>query len=285
MKRVLITGKNSYIGQNVENWLNQYPEQYYVETVGTRNDEWKHKDFSGFDVVFHVAGIAHVKETNKNRDLYIEINGVLPAKVAEKAKQASISQFIFMSSMSIYGDNYTIQNEQKIDAGTKPNPDTNYGKSKLYAEEKLTQLSSDDFKILILRPPMIYGKNAKGNYNRLLSKKELLIAFPDFKNKRSWLSIDNLCVFIKDAIDLNFKGIYCPTEKEYLNTSQLIKEQRLKDGKKTFLTTFFNPLIIFLSRYISFLRKMFGSNYYSVNNESEHYSLLTINPKEGLFYD
>ena len=88
MKRVLITGANSYVGTNVERWLKKYPDEFEVDTVGTFNDEWKTADFSRYDVVFHVAGIAHQKETKENAHLYYEVNKDLAIETAKKAKES-----------------------------------------------------------------------------------------------------------------------------------------------------------------------------------------------------
>src|SRR5690554_2772100 len=153
MKRILITGANSYIGTSFEKWLAKYPDKYFVDTVDMIGDSWKEKDFLKYDVVFHVAGIAHVKETKKNKDLYYEINRDLTYETAKKAKNEGVKQFVFLSSMSVYGVSNGI-----IDKNTPLNPKTNYGKSKLQAEKLIKTLSTDNFRIAILRPPMIYGK-------------------------------------------------------------------------------------------------------------------------------
>ena len=103
MKRILITGANSYIGTSFEKWITQWPEEYNVDTVGTRNDEWKELDFSSYDTIFHVAGIAHIKETKENEFIYYEVNRDLAVHVAKKAKLEKVKHFIFLSTMSVYG--------------------------------------------------------------------------------------------------------------------------------------------------------------------------------------
>ena len=65
MKKILITGKNSYVGKSFEKWLGNYPDRYSIDSISLRNDSWKEKDFSEYDVVFHVAGIAHVSTDPK----------------------------------------------------------------------------------------------------------------------------------------------------------------------------------------------------------------------------
>jgi len=120
MKKVIIAGKDSYIGSNLKRWLEQTKKDYAVEEVGTREDIWKTKDFSDYDVVVHVAGIAHVSSDPKLESLYYAVNRDLALDVAKKAKQEGVKQFIFMSSMTIYGKDSTIGKEKLIDKDTIP---------------------------------------------------------------------------------------------------------------------------------------------------------------------
>lgn len=156
MKKILIAGAGSYIGVSFKNYMNQYKNDYIVDTLDLKSKSWRKKNFSDYDVIFHVAGIAHIKETKENTELYYKVNKDLTIEVAKKAKKDKVKQFIFLSSMSVYGlEVGTITSE------TLPNPNTNYGKSKLMAEEALNKLSDDSFKVVILRPPMVYGEGCK----------------------------------------------------------------------------------------------------------------------------
>src|SRR5690625_3200465 len=212
MKHILITGQNSYIGNNVKRWLENHPEQYKIDTISMRVDSWEEKDFSNYDVIFHVAGIAHVSTDPKLEDLYYKVNRDLTIEVAEKAKNEGVGQFIFMSSIIVYGDNRI--NNGVIEIDTPPSPVNFYGKSKLEAEKELEDLASGEFKIAILRPPMIYGKDSKGNYPRLAKLARRTPIFPDFNNQRSMLHIDNLCEFVKLIIDNKESGLFFPQNKE-----------------------------------------------------------------------
>ena len=217
MKRILITGANSYIGTSLKNWLEKCPGRYFVDTVSTRNDVWKQKDFRDFDVVFHVAGIAHVSSDPKMEDLYYKVNRDLTIEIAKKSKAEGVKQFIFMSSIIAYGD--CSRDKGIITRNTVPTPNNFYGNSKLKAEEGIRGLESDDFKVVILRPPMIYGKGSKGNYLKLSKAAQKLPIFPNIDNERSMLHIDNLCEFIKLIIDNEERGMFFPQNKEYVKTS------------------------------------------------------------------
>lgn len=259
MKRVLITGKNSYIGTSLEKWLGKYPDRYYVDTVSTRDDAWKKKDFSEFDVVFHVAGIAHVSSDPKMEDLYYKVNRDLTIETAKKAKAEGVKQFIFMSSIIVYGDSSS--NRRVIDRNTVPTPSNFYGNSKLQAEEGIRGLESDDFKIVILRPPMIYGKGSKGNYPWLAKAAQKLPFFPDIDNERSMLHIDNLCEFIKLMIDNEESGLFFPQNREYVKTSEMVMLVAEVYGKKIWMARIFNPVLRLMFG-IGIVNKVFGNLVY-----------------------
>ena len=258
MKRVLITGKNSYVGTNVEKWLMKEPDKYYVESISVRGEEWKSFDFSTFDVVLHVAGIAHVSTKNKMKELYFKVNRDLTIKIAEKAKLEGIKQFIFMSSIIVYGD--VSNNKGYIYDNTIPKPNNFYGESKLQAENSIKNLESQQFKIVIIRPPMIYGKNSKGNYKELSKLAKKMKIFPNVKNSRSMIHIDNLCEFIKLVIVDERFGLCLPQNKEYISTSELVHLIAKMSGKKIILTEIFNPIIKFLN--FGIIKKVFGDLMY-----------------------
>lgn len=259
MKLVLITGKNSFIGKSLEKWLLREPDKYKVDTVDMQDECWKDKNFSQYDVVFHVAGIAHVSLDPKMKDLYYKVNRDLAIETAQKCKREGVKQFIFMSSIIVYGDSST--EKGTIDRDTVPLPNNFYGKSKLEAEEGIRNLESENFKIVILRPPMTYGKDSKGNYPKLVAAAKRLKVFPDFDNKRSMIHIDNLCEFVKLMIDNEEQGLYFPQNKEYVRTSELVKTIAILHGKKVIMTKIFNPIIRLLFG-INLVNKAFGNLVY-----------------------
>ncbi|MCT8579604.1 NAD-dependent epimerase/dehydratase family protein [Glaesserella parasuis] len=259
MKKVLITGKNSYIGQAVESWLLQDSGKYQIFTLDMRNSEWVNTEFTDFDTIFHVAGIANFSKDISQKELYRQVNTQLAVDVAQKAKLSGVKQFIFMSSIIVYGD--STLNNRVITASTEPSPNDIYGDSKWQAEQGLSQLAEDNFKIAILRPPMIYGKGSKGNYPKLSKLAKLLPIFPDFYNQRSMLHIDNLCEFIKQIIDKEKSGLFFPQNKEYVSTSELVREIAEVSHRKVFLTKAFNPVIRLMFK-LDIVKKLFGNLVY-----------------------
>ena len=259
MKKILITGANSYIGTSFQKWLERQPENYEVDTVDMIDSSWRDKDFSLYDVVFHVAGIAHVSSDPKLEDLYYKVNRDLTIETAKKAKDEGVKQFIFMSSIIVYGDSSIKKNV--IDKNTIPVPSNFYGKSKLEAEEGIKKLVDDQFKIVIIRPPMIYGKGSKGNYPKLSKAAQKLPVFPDIDNERSMLHIDNLCEFIRIMVDNEENGLFFPQNTEYVKTSDMVRLIAEAHGKRIKLTKIFNP-VLRLMHGISVVNKVFGNLVY-----------------------
>ncbi|WP_438835236.1 NAD-dependent epimerase/dehydratase family protein [Streptococcus pluranimalium] len=257
MKKVLITGANSYIGTSFEKWLESSEEEYKVDTLDMIDPKWKEFDFSNYDSIFHVAAIVHKNEKKMDPTLYDKVNRDLPIELATLAKSAGVGQFIFLSSMSVYG------NEQEIiTKSTVENPSTYYGKSKLAAEEALKTLQSETFNLLIIRPPMVYGPEATGNYTRLSKLSKITPLFPKIDNKRSMVYIDILLEFVRQSIDNNLSGIHFPQNQNFVTTSELVKTIREVNGKNTILTSLFNPLINLLIK-IGPISKLFGNLVYA----------------------
>jgi len=262
LKRILITGANSYVGTSVEKWLIKDPNNYHVETLDMQNPSWVTFDFSKFDVVFHVAGIAHVSKKKSMEDLYYKVNRDLTIQTAQIAKSSGVKQFIFMSSMIVYNSKDT-----KITLETIPKPDNFYGMSKLLAEEGLLTLWSDEFSVCILRPPMIYGPNSKGNFPKLIKIAKKTLVFPYIENKRSMLHIDNLSIFIKNAINDTKAGLYFPQNKEYSCTTSIIKKIANINNRRIWFTKLLNPLIFLFKNRINIINKVFGDFYYDINKD------------------
>lgn len=263
MKNILITGANSYIGTSFEKWLEQSEGYYQIDTLDMIDPKWRQFDFSPYDAIFHVAAIVHKNEKNMDPTLYDKVNRDLPIELAGLAKAAGVKQFVFLSSMSVYGNK-----EEVITKETKENPSTYYGKSKLAAEKGLMQLESADFKVLMMRPPMVYGPKATGNYTRLSKLSRITPIFPNIANQRSMIYIDNLLEFVRKAIDTNLSGLHFPQNKEYVTTSQLVKTIRDVNGKNTLLTAIFNPIIKPLSN-VSQFNKLFGNLVYAKELSTE----------------
>ncbi len=261
MKTILITGANSYIGVSFETYLKKhFPSGYAVDTIDMIDGTWREKDFSGYDAVFHVAGIAHRKETRENAGLYYRVNRDLAVETARKAKVDGAGQFVFLSSMSVYG-----RNSGEITGETVPAPQSHYGTSKLQAEEGLEVLADAHFPVCILRPPMVYGRNCKGNYQRLRSFAMKIPVFPCVNNRRSMIYIENLCEYIRLMMENRESGIFFPQNREYVNTTFMVGQIAGKYQRKVFPVKGFGWMIAVLSQHIPLLEKVFGNLTYEMD--------------------
>lgn len=262
MKKVLITGANSFVGMNIEKWLlASTDEKFEVDTVDTMNEAWKAVDYSKYDSVLHVAGIAHVDPKPEMAPLYYKVNRDLAIEVAKWAKEHGVKQFIYMSSRIVYRASKSMKGNVTTPE-TQPNPNDFYGDSKLQAEKGLKELACDTFKICILRPPMIYGPGNKGNLPRLAELARKTPLFPAWHNKRSMLHVSNLAEFVKQLIMREMEGTFYPQNMELSDTVEIVRIFAEQAGHKVWFTRLFNPLVWLGSFFLSPIPKMFADSYY-----------------------
>lgn len=252
MRNVLITGKGSYVGTSVGEWLEK-KNGYSVTYLDMIGDKWRNFNFAGFDSVYHVAGIAHADISNvsdETKRMYYAVNCDLAVETAIKARDAGIKQFIYMSSLLVYGDrgSSSVKEKMIINEETKPKPTNFYGDSKWQAELKLRMLDTEEFHVAILRPPMIYGKGCKGNYPALAKIALKVPVFPDFPNERSILYIENLAEFVRLLIDRGEGGIFFPQNAETVSTSDMVKAIAKVHGKKIYVTKTLNWMVYLAGR-------------------------------------
>ncbi|RLK63785.1 NAD-dependent epimerase/dehydratase family protein [Atopobacter sp. AH10] len=257
MKKILITGKDSYLGDRFVAWMSQWPDQYQTQCVSLKDSDWQNQDWSDFDAVLHVAGIAHNSSDPKLKDLYYQVNRDLTIDTAKKAKADSVKQFIYLSSMIVFGSKH-----ECITPDTKPDPDNFYGDSKLQGELGILPLQDENFKIAIVRPPMVYGPGCKGNFPKLVKLAKITPIFPDYDNKRSMIYVDNLMIVLQEIVDQEREGYIHPQNSDYVKTSELVKMIAEIADHKLILTSLFNPLIRLLAN-TRIIKKVFGNLYYA----------------------
>lgn len=263
MKRILIAGANSYIGTSFEKYINaNCADDYTIDTIDMIDCGWREKSFAGYDSVFFVAGIAHSdsgKISQEKASLYYAINTDLTIETAKKAKADGVKQFIFMSSIIVYGESAPIGKTKIITHSTSVSPVNCYGDSKVQAEKGISLLNDELFKIVILRPPMIYGQDCKGNYPLLKKIAVKTSIFPYVKNERSVLYIENLCEFVRLMVEYEEQGIFFPQNAEYVNTSEFVKCIAAAYGKKVWLIKGFGWILQVMCHFFRPINKAFGS--------------------------
>lgn len=274
-KKVLITGAGSYIGDAFKKYaFEKYGNNFEIEEIDMLDGTWRECDFSKYDIVYHVAGIAHADVGNVSEAVkakYYAVNTDLAVEVAIKAKKDGVKEFIFMSSMIVYGDSAPYGKEKIINEYTVPSPANFYGDSKLQADVAVRSLADDEFQVIVLRPPMIYGKGSKGNYPTLAKLAKKLPVFPDVDNQRSMLHIDNLCEFLCQVMLLDgFKKnavVLIPQNETWTKTSNMVEEIADVCNRKIIVSSIFKPFVSFAGiipgKVSGLVNKAFGNNCYS----------------------
>ena len=282
MKKILITGAGSYVGESVRKYMMETaPGAYQIDAVDTMGDNWKKADYTQYDVVYHVAGIAHVNADPKMEALYYKVNRDLTIEVAKHAKAAGVKQFIFMSSQIVFHESQSLKTEV-LTAQTKENPNGFYGDSKLQAELGIKPLEDENFKVCILRPCMIYGPNAKGNFPRLAKLACKTPIFPCWHNKRSMLYIDNLAEFVKQAVLRELSGTYYPQNRELADTVEIIRFFAKAAGHRIWITKLLNPFVWLGSFVLQPFNKMFATYYYDPEMSKMDFDYQLVSVEESL---
>ena len=279
---ILITGAGSYVGTSVERWIKNH-SNHRVDTLDMLKDTWRDADFSIYDVVYHVAGIAHVNAKASMEALYYKVNRDLTIEVAQKAKEAGVKQFIFMSSMIVFHESRSLKPEM-ITSDTQPSPNGFYGDSKLQAEKGLHNLECDTFQVCILRPPMIYGPNSKGNFPRLIKLAAKTPLFPDFHNRRSMLYIDNLAEFVLQAINRQIAGTFYPQNRELSDTVEIIRYFAKAQHHHVYFAKWLNPFVRIASHFLQPINKMFGTYYYAPQMSKIDFDYQLVSFEESLIH-
>lgn len=276
MKKILIAGADSYIGTSFQKYLGtNYPDEYIIDVVDMSNENWRNKSFSEYDSVLHVAGIVHQRESKKNMSLYYLINRDLAVETAKKAKNEGVRHFMYLSTMSVYGMDSGI-----ISKETPAKPKNNYGRSKLEAEQIIQKLSDETFKVCILRPPMVYGKGCKGNFNKLCTLIKKSPVFPFVINQRSMIYIDNLNAFIRLCIERELKGVYLPQNREYVSTMEMARNIALAMNKKIKFSYILGFAVYVLRLFFPFAKKGFGSLVYN-DTDDFNYAYVVVDNEQS----
>ena len=262
--KICIIGRNSYIGNHIDEWLTKYGHEVFQLDVLT--EDWKSFDYSGWDTIVHVAGIVH-QPNCLDAQLYTQVNTEMPIYIAEKFKKSrtSKSAFVFLSTMAVFGVSKRL-GRNVIHEDTPTSPTGLYGKSKLGAEEGLLPLQDEQFDVIIVRPPNVYGKGCRGGYIKGFEKvvKKLPMIPSAFTNvKQSVIYIDNLCEFIRLAIDQGRKGIFMPQDNYAVSAVDICTAIAKGIGKKPHISAIFGGVVRLIS-FIPLIQKAYGGVEYDM---------------------
>ncbi len=249
MKKILILGANSYIGTSFENYIKEnYPEGYEIRRTSLRGTAWQQEDWSGYDSILNVTGKAHADITTlteEQKQEYYSVNCDLAVEAAKKAIADGAGQYIYLSSIIVYGDSSNSRKPVRITADTSPNPSNFYGDSKWQAEQRLQEVfaGKNGTHLAILRLPMIYGNGCKGNYKTLVKLAEKLPIFPTFPNERSVLRIEHLAEYLRILSEESGEGLFWPQDDEYRSTPDMVFELAKIAGRHITPAAWLNPFV------------------------------------------
>jgi len=237
MTIITVTGVTGFVGKNLKAYLQDaYKIKGVSRNKSKENRTYEELEKQGLGRTFafiHLAGKAHDLKKTSNPEEYFEINTELTKRVFNQFLKSDSEVFIYMSSVKACADKV----EGMLTESTQENPKTIYGKSKLLAEAYiLSKEIPSNKRVYILRPCMIHGPNNKGNLNILYNLVSKGIPYPlgIYSNRRSFVSIQNLCFVIKELLkNRNIpNGVYNVSDDESLSTNNLVKHIANAIGKK-----------------------------------------------------
>lgn len=251
--KLLITGSSGFVGSY---FINKYKDKYAIKTFSFLKDDINSVNCEDIDVVFHLSALVH-QMGGASADEYERVNVIQTLELANKAKLNGVKHFVFMSTIKVYGE----ETLSRYCENTKCVPEDDYGKSKLKAEKLLLELESENFKVSIIRTPIVYGYGVKANIKNLVNlvNKVSVLPFANIQNKRSMVYIGNLCHMINEIIIQQKSGIFLASDDEPLSTSRLIDLIAKNLDKKIYLIKipFFDSLLKLVKP--SFHKRLYGS--------------------------
>jgi len=279
MKKILITGNKSFVGTNFikhSNYRMIDEKSLFNYVPGSIN-------FSQYDLILHLVAIVHQKKTIPDQEYY-KVNRDLAVQIATEAKDAGVKQFIFLSTVKVYGAFRS--NTAPWSESSECFPEDAYGKSKYEAEIALRKLEDSNFTVSIIRTPLVYGEGVRANMKSIISlvQKSSILPLRDIHNKRNFTSAENLAAYIDRIIELKASGTFIAMDRESISTSDLVRMISENLEKKIYL--FKTPDFIVrigLKIYPALFERLYGS--YEMDN-SETLRILQFEPplttKEGI---
>lgn len=217
MKKLLLTGSNGFVGGY---FYEAYNKKYEIETFSFRTNDFNQLSLDKIEIVVHLSALVH-QMGGASREEYYRINLSNTLSLAKKAKQSGVKQFIFMSTVKVYGE----ESEEPYREDTPCHPKDDYGKSKLEAEEVLLAMEDELFTVSIVRTPIVYGIGVKANILSLvdLIQKVSILPLGSIENRRSMVYIGNLCAIIHQIISAKKSGVFLAADDKALSTSKFIE--------------------------------------------------------------
>lgn len=241
---IILTGATGFVGKQFEDsprfkfkrvyrGSGDEANSIYINQLGSKTN-WPQNHFDNVDAIIHLAALAHNNCSDVKQLIDVNVNGSVTLALA--AADAGVKRFVFVSSIGVNG----INNAKAFTAFDLPNPTEAYTASKLQAEVALKKIAEDTgMELVIIRPPLVYGKGAPGNFGTLLkvAEKNLPLPLGAINNQRSYVAVDNLVDLIVTCIDHPNAAneTFLVSDDETISTSNLLKKLTLAAGKKPWL--------------------------------------------------
>lgn len=215
--KLLLTGSSGFIGSYFQS---NYGDKCDIETFSFLKDDFDSLDLTQVDTVIHLSALVH-QMGGAAKEKYTKVNVDNTLALAQKAKQSGVKQFVFISSVKVYGE----ETDTPYTEVTKCEPQDDYGKSKLAAENLLMEMEDNNFIVSILRTPIVYGKGVKANILNLvkLVDKVPILPFGSISNRRSMVYIGNLCDMIERLYECKISGTFLAGDDQPVSTTGLIE--------------------------------------------------------------
>ncbi len=277
MNDVLLTGSNGFVGKY---FIKKYADRYSIQKFSFLNDDFKSLHVEGIEIIVHLSALVH-QMGGASKDEYERVNVTQTLDLAKKAKASGVKQFVFMSTVKVYGE----ENDAAYSETSTCKPEDEYGRSKLKAENELLKLENDVFKVSIIRTPVVYGHGVKANIKNLVNlvQKVSVLPFGGIANKRSMVYVGNLCHMMDVIIEKEANGLFLASDDRAISTTKLIELIAKALDKKIYLIKipFFESLLKFIKP--SFHKRLYGS--LEVDNSLTRVKLNLVNPysvEEGI---
>ncbi len=261
MDKILIIGTNSFVGRNYIN----FSKNRDVREVSLFDVKPEEIDFSEVTAVIHLAAIVHQSKTIPAAE-YLKVNRDLPVSVATCAKKAGVGQFVFLSTVKVYGDNNP--GPWPLNESSVCTPGDPYGKSKLEAEFGLRKMADDNFIVSIIRTPLVYGVGVRANMLSIikLSDRIPVLPFNNVKNKRCYTFVENLVGYIDRIIERKASGVFIAMDTSPLSTTSLVRLILKSLGKKSVLITVPGFILKIADKIVpGMVNRLYGS--FEINND------------------
>jgi UDP-glucose 4-epimerase len=226
--KILLTGATGFIGSH----FTQHNTSYEITPFSFQNGNINTLNVSGYDAVLHLAALVHQMNGADAKE-YEQVNTIRTLELAHKAKADGVKQFIFMSTIKVYGE----ESDTAYTETTPCYPQDAYGKSKLHAEQELQKLSNEHFAVSIIRTPIVYGAGVKANIRNLIDliQNIPILPFGNTHNHRSMVYVGNLCALIDSVLTQEAEGIFLACDDSLLSTSDFIRKIAETLGKRLYL--------------------------------------------------